>query len=382
MKLKQYPSANFIIELKIVCNKIIEETSPKSRARHPLWNSWIDTIENVCNYTFENFCHKPPAQKLGFIAAELNREVDPGYITCACCGIYRRHDIRQHIRASHKLTVHQYKELYGSDVVSDQIKAACSKRISGDKNPGWKHDGKFSALSKNNIKYAKLSNEEAAEQISKTSKRISEALKKSVNIDTKIEYYTSRGFTQEEAIVCVKKRQTTFSLEKLIEKYGNDEGHHRWNKRQQKWQESLNNKSQEEIKLINRKKGLTKSGKPHVGGFFNEKRIIKHGIENDPCILYYVKFISEHDTIWKIGIAVGGVDKRFASAKHYLNKFGVQIETIFEKPGTIMSCFKYEQQILKENSQYRINFKRGKFSTTEAFSCNIIDSINTIIDAI
>ena len=71
-----------------------------------------------------------------------------------------------------------------------------------------------------------------------------------------IEYWTKRGYSTEEAKELVSERQRTFSLEKCIERYGEEEGCKRFEERQQKWQNTLNNKPLEEIIRINRAKFL------------------------------------------------------------------------------------------------------------------------------
>lgn len=53
-----------------------------------------------------------------------------------------------------------------------------------------------------------------------------------------IEYWTIRGFSEAEAKENISKEQTTFSLEKCIEKYGEDGGKQRWLDRQEKWHNS------------------------------------------------------------------------------------------------------------------------------------------------
>lgn len=53
--------------------------------------------------------------------------------------------------------------------------------------------------------------------------------------DTRLDYYIKRGFTEEEGLKLLKERQTTFSLEKCIAKYGEIEGKKRWQERQEKW---------------------------------------------------------------------------------------------------------------------------------------------------
>ena len=56
---------------------------------------------------------------------------------------------------------------------------------------------------------------------------------------TSMEYWIYRGYTPEQAEIEVKKRQSTFSLEKCITKYGEEQGQKVWRERQEKWQESL-----------------------------------------------------------------------------------------------------------------------------------------------
>jgi len=75
-----------------------------------------------------------------------------------------------------------------------------------------------------------------------------------------IEYYTNcnvnfyikyKGLNYDEAVQELTKRQETFSLEVCIEKYGKEEGIKRWERRQKKWQETMDTKSDEEKKRIN-----------------------------------------------------------------------------------------------------------------------------------
>lgn len=57
--------------------------------------------------------------------------------------------------------------------------------------------------------------------------------------DTKIEYYLSKGYSPEEGKKLLSERQKTFSLEKCIEKYGEEIGTEIFIQRQEKWQKSL-----------------------------------------------------------------------------------------------------------------------------------------------
>ena len=56
---------------------------------------------------------------------------------------------------------------------------------------------------------------------------------------SQVGYWEKKGFTKEESISMVSKVQSTFSLNKCIEKYGEEKGKSVWDERQKKWQKSL-----------------------------------------------------------------------------------------------------------------------------------------------
>lgn len=88
------------------------------------------------------------------------------------------------------------------------------------------------------------SKEYARKKISAISKEISKGLNPYLaahpekNV-TKIEYWIAKGLTEKEAKEKISERQSTFSYEKCIEKYGKTEGYVVWLKRQKKWKNSL-----------------------------------------------------------------------------------------------------------------------------------------------
>ncbi|MBC8428559.1 hypothetical protein H8D04_01610 [bacterium] len=69
-----------------------------------------------------------------------------------------------------------------------------------------------------------------------------------------IEYWMELGFSKSESKDMVSKEQSTFSMETCINKYGKEIGIQKFNERQEKWQNTLNSKSQKEIDFINEKK--------------------------------------------------------------------------------------------------------------------------------
>lgn len=101
-----------------------------------------------------------------------------------------------------------------------------------------------------------LKSKEAMEDIhQKTSKKFKENPEKYASkYPTKIEYYIKRGFSEEESKEMLKDRQSTFSKEICIEKYGESVGLEVWKKRQEKWIKNLDSKTDEEKIEINKKK--------------------------------------------------------------------------------------------------------------------------------
>lgn len=99
------------------------------------------------------------------------------------------------------------------------------------------------------------------------------------------EYWMNRGYDEEQALFLVSKSQTTFSLQIAIEKYGPEEGYNIWKARQDKWQETLKNKSQKEIDEINSK-----------------KRSFSKGFIDEIGILYLISYEMNSEKYIKIGI--------------------------------------------------------------------------------
>lgn len=97
-----------------------------------------------------------------------------------------------------------------------------------------------------------------------------------------IEYYVVRGYSETEANKLVSNNQTYFSKDVCIEKYGEERGLKIWQDRQDRWQETLNSKSDEEKARINRLK-LSKG----ISVSLAEKEIIEEvkKIHNDLLII-------------------------------------------------------------------------------------------------
>ena len=95
-------------------------------------------------------------------------------------------------------------------------------------------------------------------QVSNTQRRLASGFRAAAKrngtynqiFNTTTEFYISRGFSKEEAIRKVKERQSTFTLAKCIERYGESDGKKRFNERQSKWMASLYNRSDEALKKM------------------------------------------------------------------------------------------------------------------------------------
>jgi len=87
-------------------------------------------------------------------------------------------------------------------------------------------------------KYPELSHEEHLKLLQDFFNKNALAIKHAVKT-TNIEYYLNQGMSEQEAKLALHKRQTTFSLEKCIKKYGEIEGLKKFSDRQQKWLKNL-----------------------------------------------------------------------------------------------------------------------------------------------
>lgn len=179
---------------------------------------------------------------------------------CKICHI-RYHDISSHIIHFHKMPLNDYKLKYGNCIRSEKYMLEASERFKGEKNPIHKIEDKRSISPYSYLFYMKKGFDEV------TSKQM--ALEKAREVNdartddkktTKLEYWLKKtDGNVEEAKKLFKERQTTFSKEKCIEQHGETKGMDIWSKRQDKWQNTLNDKSEEERLRITKAKMHTKS---------------------------------------------------------------------------------------------------------------------------
>lgn len=163
------------------------------------------------------------------------------YVVCGVCG-YRSSDLAGHPKM-HGLSQKEYRTTYG-DI---KCKNLCDN-MSGPNNPGYQHGGKLSPFSKKFVKFI------SGDYIKELQKKAVHSMNTNNTNQMRLSYYTSQGYTEEEAQLSLSKRQRTFSLDICIEKHGVEEGTRVWSARQEKWLKTLDSKTDEEKAAINKKK--------------------------------------------------------------------------------------------------------------------------------
>lgn len=225
-----------------------------------------------------------------------------------------------------------YMSMFGDVDYATQQTAAKAERVTGERNPEYRHDGTLSPFSKS-FKY--YDGEDVRLQ---TIKHAQEHRP----YTTQITYYLNRGMSEIEAERALGKRQTTFSLEICVEKYGYVEGRKIWQARQDAWQDTLNSKSSEERRLINSKKRTRNN---FWDGDFTDI--------NNPALLYFVELLDE-DTgtkFYKLGATTRTTEKRFLA---HPRKYGVRlVKVIAEYHAT---CGQIAHIETKLHDHYRAKF--------------------------
>ena len=179
------------------------------------------------------------------------------WVGCPVCGFRSAVLSVAHLKW-HGLSVEEMKLKYPNQkMLSDVSRTKSSEQMSGSNNPWFDHGGKMSPFSSKFVKYTDLTSEEIELKIDKTGKKSKATAKQNNNDTTLLSYYISRGLSETDASKALRNRQSTFSLEKCIEKHGLELGTKRWEARQTKWLSTLDSKTDEEKAEINRKKLCT-----------------------------------------------------------------------------------------------------------------------------
>ena len=196
------------------------------------------------------------------------------FVVCKECGV-RARQLLQHVEKVHHMTVEDYCAKHNCtryDLSCEALHKQMSTNISkachegrcgwqkGKENPSHSEEcrnGRRSPLSMNYKGYDGLNNTEKKQKISQFEKNVADAREANGNNSLTVEYYVNKGFSIDEAKKKLKERQSTFSLEKCISQYGEDEGRKIFAERQEKWQSTLKSKPIEEIERINKAKATS-----------------------------------------------------------------------------------------------------------------------------
>lgn len=151
------------------------------------------------------------------------------HLKCKICGNEYK-TLVSHVSRIHNITVADYKEKYNSPVVSIEYSNKMIEKLK-DNNPFSNHGGKLSPFKKGSKNYSAAAVEKA---ISTSMKNLNNPF-----ANTKIETYLNLGFDEATAKEIISKRQSTFSKEKCMSKFGDELGNLIFKERQEKWQQTL-----------------------------------------------------------------------------------------------------------------------------------------------
>lgn len=184
----------------------------------------------------------------------------------------------------------------------------------------------------NDKKGAKKSKERSILDIRATSKRCKE-------------YWCNIGYSEKEAEEKVSKIQSTFSLDKCVEKYGKEKGHKIWLKRQQQWQKNYKKSnfskvSQDLFWCIADKLDtleniffaqLSKEKTKDLTGINNEYKLVLDRIIRPDFIDTNKKKIIEFDGVYWHGEKGRGNKKREEERENILCEHGYKVLRVCEK---------------------------------------------------
>lgn len=282
---------------------------------------------------------------------------------CAVCG-FKGIDLANHVKFEHRLSSEEYIDTYKRELIAEDKK----DKYKGDKNPGFNHGGKLSPFSKKFVAYEGLSDDEIKD---KTESLVDTSISNRIlrnNSTTSLSYYTSRGHSEAEGKLLLAKRQTTFNLEKCVDRYGPIEGFAHWQERQDRWQAAFDEYTSEQIEALNKSKswnnGVGIFGKPDI---------------DYPDGIFYV--LQLKNGFIKIGISQNPVEGRYSL------KTLDGCKVLFTIPNKVNDCYKLEQIVKLKLQDFAINKEEIQegFGWTETFKgvasediLSIIESINNI----
>lgn len=211
----------------------------------------------------------------------------------------------------------------------------------------------------------------------------------------RIQHYIDKGMSEKDAKIALKDRQSTFSLSKCVKKYGKEKGEEIWEARQQKWLNTLNSKSKEEIDDINRRKCEWMKDEAKLAKAIERNRATREKLKKEnPELyhqrfhgtlplsseaekleghLYYLHIYNDNVSYYKIGITkFSDIKYRWNINKFKENHFNFDV-LFFKKCRNYKDAYIQEQNILRKFSKYRIFVDYGFFKSSEVFNREIFE---------
>lgn len=160
---------------------------------------------------------------------------------------------------------------------------------------------------------------------------------------TNVEYWLKKGYGLDDAKNKVSERQSTFSLKKCIDKYGNYEGEKIFKERQNKWITTLKNKK--DFKEIQKNKNPYKYDKK------NYRLILKHSNFKEK-INKIVNYCFKHKNIHEFADCVLNKDdiKKYSDFAPYINSKIIQ--NYYKTNSIDLKNIIYSKLNLNQNKQY------------------------------
>jgi hypothetical protein len=191
-------------------------------------------------------------------------------------------------------------------------------------------------------------------------------------INTNIEFYIEKGFTKEEAEVKRKERQRTFSKDICIKKFGKKKGTDIWKERQTKWLDSLSKTSIDNTLKDSKSSSYFKNkfGSDWIfnaidSNSFNDKELIKKIIKNSNNIDEFCSQVVKEKTIYSLREITFVFNSNIisdyfnVSSKELKNKLIEKYGLITGKYGTIRY---FNGHICRSNGEYYIAKKLKKLN--------------------
>jgi hypothetical protein len=300
------------------------------------------------------------------------------YVECGVCG-FRTRDLAEHPK-THGLSQLEYREKYGPIVCVSKC-----NRIKGDKNPAYQHGGRLSPYSKKFIKYEELPDDYVENHIQELFKTASDTKRENNNIFNTIEYHTSRGRSEEEALEIISTT-CKFTLEKCISKYGEIEGKAFWEQRQINWQNTLNARTQDLIDESNRKKdsssfdwalNKTNGDVELANELYQSRSKIKTSKVNFRSL--WSKELTEDGYFYVIQfddkIKIGITFKTKLHHRYPLHLLNTCNTIMFQKMENINHAFQTEQLLKRKYKNYIKKDDYGEFGWTEVLNDIDLDTL-------